>query len=369
MISTTRTGGSASPGERIGPRLDDLGPEVAAEVRRLLGGGRRDGVALSIELEKLHHSRVFRARLAGAGEGPARSVVIKRVKPRAAERNRLIARRWLPWLGLDGVAPSLLGTAGGPARKSIWQIYEDVRGATLRVHQAEPGHVAAAVDLIAEIHTRAGGHPVVSECRREGEDFGSNYFTSNVRDALSLLEALRPPTVRPSAEQAALRDRLRQRLERLLGDAPERAAAIAQDGGPDTLLHGDLGASNIVLAPAAEGTRVRIVDWDHAGAGPVAYDLSFFLSRFAAAERGWILERYRSAVARAGWRLPAPSTLDLLFETAECARCANRIIWPAIALLHDGAAWGFGELAEIEQWFEALQPVIQGQEEHPSWRR
>jgi hypothetical protein len=356
MTGTTRTGGAAPVRELSDTTLEDLGPEVATAVRQLLGGD--DAASLPIELEKLHHSRVIRARLAVAPEGTPGSVVIKRVKPRADERNRLIARRWLPWLGLDGVAPALLATVAGPAGKSIWHIYEDVGRDTLRTHPVDREHVAATVDLIAEIHTRAAAHPVVSECRREGEDFGSHFFTSNVRDALTLLEALHPPAVRPSAEQAALRDRLCQRLERLLSGTPDRAATIAQDGGPDTLLHGDLWAANVIVERATDGMRVRIVDWDHAGAGPIAYDVSFFLSRFAAAERGWILERYRTAVARAGWRLPAPATLNLLFETAECARCANRILWPAVALLHDGGTWGFIELAEIDRWFGALQPMI-----------
>jgi hypothetical protein len=63
-------------------------------------------------------------------------------------------------------------------------------------------------------------------------------------------------------------------------------------------------------------------------------------------------------VARAGWRLAPAAELNLLFDTAECARYAYRISWPAIALLRDGAECGFAELAEIDGWFEALAPVI-----------
>jgi aminoglycoside phosphotransferase (APT) family kinase protein len=347
---------SGAPG-RIDPTLEDLGPELAAQVALLLGDEGGHAAPVSIELQRLRHRSVFRARV--AGDGMPRSVVIKRLGTRAAQRNRLVAQRWLPWLGLDGVAPALLATAAGPGVESVWQIYEDVGGATLRAQQTDRECVAAAVDLIAEIHMRAAGHPVVSECRREGDDFGSHFFTSNVRDAVSLLEALRPPVVRPSAEQAALRDRLRQRLERLLDAPPDRSAAIAEAGGPDTLLHGDLWTANVLVLRAGGPLRVRVIDWDHAGAGPVSYDLSCFLSRFAVPERPWIVDRYRSATARAGWRLPPLPALNLLFESAECARYANRIIWPAIALLHGGAPWGFGELAEIEQWFEALKPLLE----------
>ena len=91
------------------------------------------------------------------------------------------------------------------------------------------------------------------------------------------------------------------------------------------------------------------------GVGPLSYDLSTFLSRFPAAARPWILERYRQAVSRAGWRLASPPELDLLFDTAKRARCANRVIWPVLALLQEHADWGFLELAEVERWFQALE--------------
>jgi len=40
------------------------------------------------------------------------------------------------------------------------------------------------------------------------------------------------------------------------------------------------------------------------------------------------------------------------------ARFANRIIWPAIALVQDRAEWGYEALAEIEEWFEQFAPVL-----------
>ena len=91
------------------------------------------------------------------------------------------------------------------------------------------------------------------------------------------------------------------------------------------------------------------------GVGPFSYDLSTFLFRFPAALRPRILERYRNAVSRAGWRLASPPKLDFLFDTAERARYANRVIWPVLALLQDNAEWGFPELAEVERWYQALE--------------
>ncbi len=39
-------------------------------------------------------------------------------------------------------------------------------------------------------------------------------------------------------------------------------------------------------------------------------------------------------------------------------RFANRIIWPAIALVMDRAAWGAEALVEINGWFEQFESVL-----------
>jgi len=44
--------------------------------------------------------------------------------------------------------------------------------------------------------------------------------------------------------------------------------------------------------------------------------------------------------------------------TPERARYANRIIWPAQALVQNRAAWAFPELAEVERWFQALDSAF-----------
>ena len=69
--------------------------------------------------------------------------------------------------------------------------------------------------------------------------------------------------------------------------------------------------------------------------------------------RGVLSELARVAASD---RLSAP--LEALFETAELARIANRVIWPAISALRgEEGDWPLEALAEIEGWFEALQPA------------
>jgi tRNA A-37 threonylcarbamoyl transferase component Bud32 len=347
-----------------GPRLhriEDLraefGEPVAAEIARVLGdGGARaaDDIAVSIQELRRKHP-VY--RVSAVADGSMRSVIVKRLDLDAAQRNRLVLHRWLPWLGFADAGAALLGAAGGPGADSIWQIYQDAGDATLHAHRFDRERVTAAVETIAELHSVAANHPVVAECRRDGNDLGMHFFTNAVGDALGLLDQLEQGVLRPSREQVALRDRLRGRLATLLDDTPRRAQVMAEAGGPDTLLHGDLWTTNIILHRTGRG-GIRLIDWDRVGAGSFTYDLSILLYRFAANDRAWMLDCYRSAAERAGRRLAGVPELNLLFDTAECARFAYCMSWPAIALLEDGADWAFPALAEIDAWFQAREPAI-----------
>ena len=302
--------------------------------------------------------RVYRLELTS---GPAghRSVVLKRLEPGVAERVRLVAERWLPALGLGDRCPRLLAVAADAAGATSWHAYEDLGDETLASDPTRE-RVTATVDLIAQLHTRGARHAVLPDVRRYGGALGFSYFTANVHDAIAALEALVAAAIEPPPEQAGVTERLLERLVGLRADAARRAQVFEQAGGPDTLLHGDLWTINAFVAPTAGGLRAQLVDWDRVGVGPFSYDLSAFLLRFPPEERAWILERYREAVAPAGWRLAAVPELTDLFDTAERGRYANRIIWPALALLSERAAWGFPELAEVERWFRALDqsPVL-----------
>lgn len=300
--------------------------------------------------------RVFRLRFEIGAR--VRSFVVKRMHPEHARRNELVIHRWLPDLGLGGATPRLLGVSAERAGRWVWHVYEDLGAWELSTRDPDPERVAAAVRQIASVHSCFAAHPVLAECRLHGENHGLSGLLSNVRDAIHGVERLRPPRLTPTDEQAGLRDRLLQRLHGLLDEAHSRVRALEEWGGPDTLLHGDLWTTNTFVEPAAGGFRVRFIDWDRAGVGSASYDLSTFLLRFAPEHRSWILSLYRQSLGDDGWRMPGRHELNLLFETAECARYANRAIWPAIALLRDRAAWGFDELAAVEGWFEALRPVV-----------
>jgi aminoglycoside phosphotransferase (APT) family kinase protein len=239
----------------------------------------------------------------------------------------------------------------------VWHIYEDVAGSGLDGGSPDPERVGPVVDLIVDLHSRFAGDALLDECREHGGELGANFFTAEVVRSVDVLQAIGSSDSPLSREEAALRDCLLGRVARLYDERDERALLLDTCGGPDTLLHGDLWPTNAVVVRRGDGFQARLIDWDHAGVGPVSYDISTFLYRFAPEHRAWILRRYREAAARRGWLLPDDDTLNLLFETAEYARYASCLAAAARAASR-GEHWAFEELAEIDTWFDDLEPAL-----------
>ena len=338
--------------ERLERSLGEMQEPGAAEICDLLWETMRSSLdpEPSIRLELLK-KEVYRLHL-----GSGRSLVLKRLKPATAQADRLVAERWLPAVGFGDRCPRLLGSAALRDGRWIWHVHEDLGDETLAVDR-HPEHLAAAVDFIAEFHTRWEGHPLLPEVRWHARDQGAHYFTANLRDAITTLESLTTPPREAPPTFVAARGRLLQQLHHLLEDAPRRVRAM-QEAGPETLLHGDLWPQNVFVCAIDGVLRARLIDWDHVGVGPFSFDLSTFLYRSAAEERPWLLDRYRAAAERAGRHLPGSEELNLLFHTAESARFAHSILFDAMAIQNDGAAWAIERLMDYERWLEALRPPL-----------
>jgi hypothetical protein len=328
--------------------------ELRGALLELLNESQVTGGLTSEQCLKEH--KVY--RLGFEIEGGARTFVVKRMNLPRAVRNQLIATRWLPAGDLGGAGPVLLGVAAERSAGCVWHVYEDFGDRTLDTVNPERSRVEAAIDLIAELHVRFAEHPLLPECRMYGKDMGMTYYLTNIRDAIRGLESLQPPSVHVDSGDLALRDRLLRRLYKLLDEGPGRARVMAEAGGPETLLHGDLWPENILAVPAPGGLGTRLIDWDATGVGPLTYDLSTFLYRFSAQHRPWILDRYQQAVTPLGWHAPATRDLSLLLETAEISRIANCLIWPCIEAVQAHAEWAFGRLAEMETWFESVESAL-----------
>src|SRR5215469_12785814 len=330
--------------------------ELRGLLQELLGGSAAQGYLIDEQTLQPRALRVF--RLCFVINGQTRQLIVKRLKPEIGRRTELVEKRWLPAAGMVDNGPALLGSILEPRGSCVWHVYEDLGPCELDVTRIDREKVRAAIQLVAQLHMRFARHPLLGEVRLHGCDLGIPFYAANVRDATYALEACQPPP-----QQAPLRDGLLRRLSKLREELPQRAQALETWGGSETLLHGDLWHINIFVIPTHNWFHVRLIDWDHASVGPVCYDLSTFLLRLPSPERSWVLDVYGEETLRAGSRLPPTRMLNVLFETAEYARLANRIIWPAIAFVQDQAAWAWESLAEIDQWFEDLAPVLSCEKE------
>jgi thiamine kinase-like enzyme len=339
--------------EAVGRPLEAWQEPGAAEVSEVVAGILDDPShpEASINVERLKRA-VYRLQV---GSESGRTLILKRHKPAIAQTDRFLLERWLPVIGFADRCPRLVAAAANREGTWVWHIYEDLGTENLAV-QRDSSRLAAAVDCIADLHVRAAGHAMLPEIRWRARDHGTHFFVESLRDAISALD--RAPTEDPRAptDFSPVRTRLRNRLSRLLADAP-RQIRIGE-ALPETLLHGDLWPKNVFVTIAAGGARAQLIDWDHVGTGPFTYDLSTFLYQCSRDERPWILRRYREAVEHAGWRLPDDAQLNAIFYTAECARYAHCILWAAMALVNDGAEWGMRDLVDYDRWFETLRPPL-----------
>ena len=154
-------------------------PELRGSLQELLGGPAATGRMLD---QNRLSPRVYRLRF--EVNGCVRSLVVKHLAPDIALRNWLVVHRWLPAVGLSQSASPLLETVAERSGRCIWHVYEDLGDWMLDTSDPDPEHVQAIVELIAQVHTRFAGHPLLPECRLHGGDLGIYFYTSNVRDAI-----------------------------------------------------------------------------------------------------------------------------------------------------------------------------------------
>ena len=385
--------------------LDGTRNTGLGELRELLADilGGPDVQGRLIEQRRLSRERVFRLRFelgdeatadsggesSGAGSSGGwssgggrcvRSLIVKRLPVERSLRERLAITSWLPRAGFAGRTATLVGVAAERSAGQVWHVYADLGDCTLRQVAGDAAKVRAAVELIAGVHTRFVGNPLLAECRLVGVDLGTGFFAASVTDAVRGLDAMtRLESLHE--ERRGLVERLLQRLATLAGERFDRTNEVADLGWPETLQHGDLWTTNVLVLPGGDGPDdtgpaidVRLIDWDHSGVGPALYDLTTFLRQFPRDVRPAIVDTSRECVARAHWAWPGNAAFNRMAETAELARYSNSVIWRTIvALGGDPAAtpeWVFEDLAEIEVWFQELTPLLpeQGdQEPSPLW--
>ncbi|SCL32263.1 Phosphotransferase enzyme family protein [Micromonospora rhizosphaerae] len=296
---------------------------------------------------------VYRLTLA---TGRPASVVMKRLDPATAHRDRLLVQRWLPAVGLADIGPSLLATVSDPAGDGAWSIYEGLDGHILDQLHPDPEEVDRLVEVVASLHVRFARHPVIAEIRHHGAHLGYGAYVGHLNDAAQALTAVRSRSdVRAHLPSALLAD-LERVVCRAREDAPSVLALLDRVGGPDTVLHGDLWPKNVMAGPG----WLRLIDWDQLGVGPAIYDLSTLLLRLPRGSRRPVLDRYLGHIAAAGWPRPTVDEVVLLSTAAERARLATLAAWRVLDILEAPtgpvAAWAGDELQSISTWWKEIDP-------------
>src|SRR5437899_11802792 len=119
--------------------LSETAEPGAAELYHALAEALLDSAAEDegpAELERVK-PRVYRVRI--GSNGRARSVVLKRFDPWLARRNELVARRWLPAIGLGERCPRLLATAADRRGECEWHGCEDLGEGAVDAGPPYPG--------------------------------------------------------------------------------------------------------------------------------------------------------------------------------------------------------------------------------------
>jgi hypothetical protein len=344
-------------------------PELAAVLEQLLetaGACVRFEGGEALRAPQVHRLR-FRTECAADRAGSLRSLVVKRLSLDRSHREQCAVRSWLPRVGLGAHAAPLLEVAAARGGDFVWHVYEDLGDGTLARLAGEPGPLReegmrAALELIAALHLRFVAHPLLAECRLAGLDLGAGFFAASVVDAARCLAALRRREGL-ARERQPLVDRLLERLAALAAEGDARARAFAELGWPETLQHGDLWLSNLMLVPGTHGATLRLIDWERAGVGAAIYDLSTFLRQLSPDDRPRVLDAYRQRVEPSGWRWPEPALFERVAESCELARFASCLLWRTLSALEpprSGAAlpeWLFDDLVEMERWF-ALRTAL-----------
>ncbi|RYU15100.1 aminoglycoside phosphotransferase family protein [Nocardioides iriomotensis] len=296
---------------------------------------------------------VHRLTLDGARQT---SVVAKRLAGRRSELERLVTGRWLPAVGLEGLGPPRLATAGAPDGRHAWHVYEDLGPAGLDRPDADLPSIRAAMEQVAELHVAFSRSPLLPEARYAAGDMGVYFYVNSVRDAFDAVDRLRPPDVALSPGEAAVRDRVLELLGKLLDDEPNRVRMLREQAGPETLVHGDLTRANVFVLDHEGHHRTCLIDWDHCGVAPAAFDISTQLAYYPEPRRQQVLDAYATAMAERGHRFPADLDWARLVATFEAGRLANQVIWVAMGIREDNG-WTVDDLTI---WRDELAAAVEG---------
>jgi aminoglycoside phosphotransferase (APT) family kinase protein len=200
-------------------------------------------------------------RLVGAGpEGD--SIIAQRSPVARAVVERQVYERILPRLRVT--APRYYGCRE-EGRDFVWLFFEDVGDA--RLCKTDPAHQVLAARWIGSMHAGAAGIAAA----RDLPDSGALCYQDHLRVGRETICANLANRALAPGDVTVL-EPLVADLNALEGRWSEIEAACA--GAPATLVHGDIQRKNIYVRSAASGPELFFIDWETAGWGVPAPDLT-----------------------------------------------------------------------------------------------
>jgi hypothetical protein len=274
-------------------------------------------------LRRLASSEVYRL----VGAGPAgRSVIAKRSPAVKAAVELLVYERLLP--NLPVTTPRYYGShpTDGPDGDR-WIFLEDV--GTERYTEATATHLTMTARWVARMHGAAAGLPSA----RELPDGGPGRYLGHLRGARDkILQRLPGPDL--TRDDVAML----QEVVAVLSALESRWGLIDGlcTGLPATLVHGDFRPKNVYLRQNGRGLTCYPIDWETAGWGVPAADLTRIdMTTYWACAREW----------RAGLELDTVRRLVVLGR-AFCAVAG--IDWDSTGLRFESRRMISRELASIQ---------------------
>jgi thiamine kinase-like enzyme len=278
------------------------------------------------------------------GVGPDGSnVIAKRSRRRNALLEQKVYEKILPQLPLLGL--HYYGCVEEPEGTYCWLFLEEARGLQYSPQLKE--HREWAAQWIAAMHASAAGISGVAAL----PDRSARYYLQPLREAhAEMQQALGNPVLTANRGHVALVETMMSQLEELERKWDEVAAYCERI--PSTLVHGDLNASNVRVRRTEHKYRMVVIDWEKAGWGVPAIDLSQLGGQLSISPD---LSVYQSLIQASGSPLGIEN-IGRLAHVGAIFRLISGIRWATRCLLTRWVEEGIWDLEYYEprvaRWME-----------------
>jgi thiamine kinase-like enzyme len=207
--------------------------------------------------------------------------------------------------------------------------------------------------VIGAVHATFVDSPILDEIATHGKRRG-NYFFDDLESQETVIAALEGYA---RTERGMTRRTLLELTRELKLLVPEFATP-GPIPGPQSLLHGDLYPSNIILMDSPHQgentTVVKLIDWDRAGVGPICFDLAFIMEKRTSQERDVAWSAYRDRMECHFETWPSDREWSEQLRRVRLGRIM-RAVSTYVALAENGSGeYPVMKLQQVQGWLAAV---------------